>query len=153
MTINGIRFINRRNPLYFNPLLSLLILFDNCFMDRADKLVLGIYWGNKLSVITQWCHYVKFRRVGVAYYGSPEVINLRVPLVEWSCWSWPGIYKSSLTQTSKIIMVFHAEIIEVIISNLRPVINNRVIIIGSILLCYAIIFLDLLAGGVLFWAN
>ena len=35
-------------------------------------------------------------------------------------------------QPSKIIIIFHAEIIKVIISNIHPFINNRFIIIGSI---------------------
>ena len=42
------------------------------------------------------------------------------------------IYKSSLTSPSKIIIIFHAEIIEVVVSNLRTVITNRVSIIDYI---------------------
>ena len=42
------------------------------------------------------------------------------------------IYKSSLTQPSKIIIIFHAEIIEVDIGNIHPVITNRFIIIDYV---------------------
>ena len=44
----------------------------------------------------------------------------------------PRIYKSSLTQPSKIIIIFHAEVIEVVVSNMHLVITNRVVIIGYI---------------------
>ena len=36
-------------------------------------------------------------------------------------------------QTYKIIIIFYAEIIELYVSNIHPVISNRVIIIGSII--------------------
>ena len=46
------------------------------------------------------------------------------------------IYKSSLTQRSKIIIIFHAEMIEEVISTLHLFIINRFIIIGCILLIF-----------------
>ena len=46
--------------------------------------------------------------------------------------SFPGIYKYSLTQTSKIIVVRHTELIKVLISYLNTVITNRIIVVDSV---------------------
>ena len=82
--------------------------------------------------MAQRYYHIIYRRVGFTLNGSLEVITWRVCFVGQTCWIWPGIYKSSLTQPSKTIIIFHAEVIEVVISNLHPVTTNRVIIIGSI---------------------
>ena len=132
MVTHGITWITWRNPRYFKPLISLLILVDHNGVGRSEKPVFSSNCDNLLSVISKWFHHAKVRSGRVAFNRFIEVINWSVWVVGWMCWIWNGIYKSSLAQPSKIIIIFHAEIIEVSVGNLHLVITNKVIILGYI---------------------
>ena len=132
MEIHGIRFITWINLGCFKTLLSIMILVDHNDMNMYDKLVLSSNWGNQLSVIAQWYQHIKSKKDRVAFNGYIKILNWRVSLV-CSCYSWPGVYNPIITQPSKVIIIFHVVIIEVVFSNLHSVISNRVITIGYIL--------------------
>ena len=132
MVNHGIRFITWKNTGYFKPLLSPLIFVRNNGLGRSDKLVLGSNWDNIISVMTQWCHHVKYRRVLVVLVSSLEVINSIVWSVLKLYWSWPGIYKPSHTHSYKIMVACNAKLVEVFVSNLHPFIINRMIIMGPL---------------------